>query len=136
VIWEKAIANSVFNSVCPLLEADNGIFHRNEAALAIARNIIAECVAIAALKGVALQAQNVENTLLRISRLSDGQLISTLQDIRNGRPTEIDTLNGAIAGMADQLGRSDMVSGTRLLGELTKIKADINQTKLHDPAKQ
>jgi 2-dehydropantoate 2-reductase len=35
-IWKKAIANSVFNSVCPLLDIDNGIFHRNETALAIA----------------------------------------------------------------------------------------------------
>lgn len=50
LIWKKAIANTVFNSFCPLLET--------------------------------------------------GQLISTLQDIRNHRPKEIATLNLAIAGMA------------------------------------
>ena len=27
IIWKKAIANCVFNSVCPLLEADNGILY-------------------------------------------------------------------------------------------------------------
>ena len=33
VIWKKAIINSVFNSICPLLDIDNGVFHREEGAL-------------------------------------------------------------------------------------------------------
>ena len=125
IVWKKAVINCVFNSVCPLLDIDNGIFHRNEAALAIAKRIITECVAVAGAKGVHLDAAEVEQNLLRISRSSDGQLISTLQDIKNGRQTEIDTLNLAVARMAKELGMEGAVRETALLGELTKIKSGL-----------
>lgn len=126
IIWKKAIANCVFNSVCPLLEADNGIFHRNMGALEIARRIIAECVTIAKAKNILLEPTEVEESLLLISRSSDGQLISTLQDIYNKRKTEIDTLNFEIVRIAESLGRSEAVLETKLLGELTKIKSEMN----------
>jgi 2-dehydropantoate 2-reductase len=124
IIWKKAIVNSVFNSVCPLLEIDNGIFHRNRDALEIAREIIAECIVIAGEKGVSISADEVEESLLSISRSSDGQLISTLQDILHKRKTEIDTLNFEIVRIAEALHKSDVVGNTKLLGELVKLKAD------------
>lgn len=124
VVWSKTIANCVFNSVCPLLETDNGIFHRSEEALGLAKRIIAECVAVAELEGVRLSVEEVTGRLLLISKASDGQLISTLQDIRNKRPTEIDSLNFAVARMAETHGRE--VPITKALGELTKLKSMLN----------
>jgi 2-dehydropantoate 2-reductase len=59
VIWKKAITNCVFNSVCPLLEVDNGIFQRDEQALALATRVITECVAIAQAKGISLSVEEV-----------------------------------------------------------------------------
>jgi len=103
VIWKKAIINGVFNSVCPLIEVDNGIFHRNAAALELADRIITECLLVAREKGIILAKDEVLENLLRISRFSDGQLISTLQDIRLGRRTEIGTLNGEIVNIARSL---------------------------------
>jgi len=123
VLWKKVIVNSVFNSVCPLLETDNGIFHRSVAALNIAKRVIAECINIVACKGIYLDADEVLKTLLMISTSSDGQFISTYQDIRNRRRTEIETLNVAIAGIAHDLEKDDMVKETRLLGELVDIKS-------------
>nr|WKN39731.1 2-dehydropantoate 2-reductase [Tunicatimonas sp. TK19036] len=125
VIWKKAIVNSVFNSICPLLEVDNGIFHRDEQALTIAKRVIKECVGVATEKGVAISQEEVVESLLLISKASDGQLISTLQDIKNQRPTEIDTLNFAIVDMAKKLNQEDRVVETKLLGELTKLKSEI-----------
>ena len=127
VIWKKAIANCVFNSVCPLLEVDNGIFHRNDTALDIANRIIAECLIIAAAKSVTLTHEEVLESLLRISRFSDGQLISTLQDIRLGRRTEIETLNLAITEMAKELGMAHLVTETRILGEMTRLKSELSR---------
>lgn len=127
-IWKKAIINCVFNSVCPLLEVDNGIFQRDGAALDIARRVIAECINIANAKGILLTINDVEESLLQISRSSDGQLISTLQDIRAGRRTEIDTLNFEIARMAQELGLLNAVQETRLLGELVSMKAEASRT--------
>ena len=125
VIWTKTIVNSIFNSVCPLLETDNGIFHRNHDALHIAKGIIAECIGVAESRGIYLNAGEVLDTLLRISRSSDGQLISTYQDIKNRRRTEIETLNFAIAGIAVGLKQADAVKETRLLGELVKLKSEL-----------
>jgi 2-dehydropantoate 2-reductase len=122
VIWQKAIVNSVFNSVCPLLETDNGIFHRNPQALQIAESLVSECLGVAEEQGVHLNLAEVMDSLLLISRSSDGQLISTLQDIRNHRPTEIATLNLAIAGMA---ATEQAVIQTRLLGQLTLLKSQL-----------
>ena len=125
-IWKKAIVNCAFNSICPLLEIDNGIFHRNAKAFEVARRIISECIAIANAKGIALQQDEVEASLIQISMFSDGQAISTLQDIRNKRRTEIETLNPEIVRIAKSLHKEDLVKETQLLGELTKLKADIN----------
>lgn len=120
------IVNCVFNSVCPLLSIDNGIFHRNNEALAIGKRIIKECIQVANACGVPLPEEEVTETLLAISRSSDGQLISTLQDINEHRPTEIATLNLEIARIAKELGMEDMVKETRLLGELTAIKSSLS----------
>ncbi|MBK1439628.1 2-dehydropantoate 2-reductase [Parapedobacter sp. ISTM3] len=124
IVWKKAIINCVFNSVCPLLEIDNGIFHRNPGALKIARRVIAECTTIAHAKGIAMQPDDVERGLVQISRLSDGQAISTLQDIWRNKRTEIETLNAEIVRIAEQIHQQDAVRETRLLGELTKIKSE------------
>jgi 2-dehydropantoate 2-reductase len=123
IIWKKAIVNSVFNSVCTLLDTDNGIFHRNPQALQIAESLVAECLRVAEEQGIDLNQSEVMDSLLLISRSSDGQFISTLQDIRNHRPTEIATLNLAIAGMA---AAEHAVIQTRLLGQLTLLKSQLS----------
>lgn len=124
IIWQKVVANCVFNSICPLLETDNGIFHRQARVFDLARQVIAECVALAGEKGISLDIVAMETMVLTISKKSDGQIISTLQDIRNGRETEIATLNLEIARIARQLGKENMVATTKLLGELTQMKSD------------
>lgn len=127
IIWKKAIANSVFNSICPLLEIDNGIFHRNETALTIAKRVITECIEIATAYGISLRVDEVLESLIMISKASDGQLISTLQDIKNKRETEIETLNFSIVNLAKKLNKEAVVTETKLLGELTKLKSQLNR---------
>jgi 2-dehydropantoate 2-reductase len=125
IIWKKAIINCVFNSICPLLEIDNGVFHRNEQVLAIAKRVVEECVQIAQTKGIPLSVDQVVESVLLISRSSDGQLISTLVDINNKRETEIETLNFAILDAARTLNKESVVRETKLLGELIRLKSDL-----------
>jgi ketopantoate reductase len=66
IIWKKAIINSVFNSVCPLLDTDNGIFHRNPQALQIAESLVTECLGVAEEQGVHLNRAEVMDSLLLI----------------------------------------------------------------------
>ncbi|WP_108425217.1 ketopantoate reductase family protein [Flagellimonas amoyensis] len=125
IIWKKAIANCVFNSICPLLEVDNGIFHRDEEVMSMAKRVIVECALIANKRGIDLGIYELEDQVLKISRMSDGQFISTLQDINQKRETEIDTLNFEIVRMAQALNLSEKVQETRLLGELVKLKSEL-----------
>ncbi|KFF09714.1 ketopantoate reductase family protein [Flavobacterium hydatis] len=127
VIWKKVISNCVFNSICPLLETDNGIFHRNDAVLQIAKTVVAECLIVAKEYGIELTMDSVLENILFISKMSDGQKISTYQDILNKRETEIETLNLAIAKAALINGITD-VRTTALLGELVKIKSELSRS--------
>ncbi|HEY0656253.1 MAG TPA: 2-dehydropantoate 2-reductase [Chryseosolibacter sp.] len=122
-VWKKVIANCVFNSICPLLDIDNGIFHRNSEALNLAREIVNECTTIAKAGGVVLDTEEILATITLISRSSDGQLISTLQDIRSGRETEIESLNLAIVKLAAELNLENAVPLTKMLGHLIKLKS-------------
>lgn len=126
VIWKKAIMNTVFNSICPLLQTDNGIFYRDPFALQLAQKVISSCLAIAGKAGVHLEQQEIETGLINISKASAGQSISTLQDINNGRQTEIDTLNFEIFRIAQQQGMETTANEILLLGELIKLKEKIN----------
>ncbi|MCF0055376.1 ketopantoate reductase family protein [Dyadobacter sp. CY356] len=126
VIWKKVISNCVFNSICPLLETDNGVFLRNEAVLQIAKTVISECLAVARENGIDLTQEEVLQNVLSISKMSDGQKISTYQDILNKRETEIDTLNFAIAKAAALTNQLE-VPVTALLGELIKIMSELSR---------
>ncbi len=123
-IWKKVISNCVFNSICPLLEVDNGVFWRNASVLEMGKNVIRECLAVAREYGIRLTEDEIVQNILSISKMSDGQKISTYQDILNSRETEIDSLNLEIARLARRLGNIP-VPTTSLLGELTKIKSNL-----------
>lgn len=122
-IWKKTIINAVFNSICPLLGVDNGIFARDESARALAREIAAECAALAESRGIALGAPEVMEQIERISKSSAGVLISTLQDIKNGRETEMEYLNIELARMAALAQPEIDLGKTALLGKLLLLKS-------------
>lgn len=124
-IWTKVIANCAFNSICPLLETDNGIFVRNSEAAQLARNVIEECVSLAQRQGINLDSDTIEKNLMLISQRSDGQLISTYVDILNNRRTEIESLNLEVSRIADDLGIPETVTHTRLLGQLIQMRSAI-----------
>ena len=125
LLWTKVIANCAFNSICPLLETDNGIFIRNADARRLARTVIEECVGVAQKRGIALDKDAIENNLMQISKRSDGQLISTYVDILQNRRTEIESLNLEISRMANDMGIPETVTLTKLLGELIQLKSTI-----------
>ncbi|MHA1940090.1 MAG: ketopantoate reductase family protein [Candidatus Hodarchaeales archaeon] len=124
-IWVKGIINSVFNSICPLLDIDNGIFIRSKVVTELASDIIKECIKVSAASGVTLEEKQILQQILNISEISTGQLISTLQDIRKGRKTEIESLNIEIARIAAKHDLIEQIEKTELLGKLVLIKSDL-----------
>jgi len=124
-VWTKVIVNCAFNSICPLLETDNGIFVRNPEAAKLARTVIDECVSLAQKQGIDLDSDTIEKNLMLISQRSEGQLISTYVDILHNRRTEIDSLNLEVFRVADEMGVAKTVEHTKLLGELIQLKSAI-----------
>lgn len=124
-IWKKGIINAAFNSICPLLDVDNGIFDRDAAVLDLARKLVLECVPVANRIGIAIGSEEVIDQIVQISKRSSGQLISTLQDIKNRRETEIRFLNSEICRVAEQLTPAISLPLTRILGELTLKKSQL-----------
>jgi 2-dehydropantoate 2-reductase len=122
-VWKKAIINAAFNSICPLLDIDNGVFVRNQAAANLAREVIAECVTLTDRLNLGLSEDELMNQLMLISKRSDGQLISTLQDLRSGRPTEIAYLNLEIARVAAALQPPLQLPKVALLGNMIEVKS-------------
>lgn len=121
-VWQKAVVNCAFNSLCPILDVDNGVFARDAESLALARNVVEECLMVAERAGVVLNEKAIMNQILQIS-LTSNHLISTLQDIRNGRRTEIDFLNLEVARIASSLDPQIPVPWTELLGRLIALKS-------------
>ncbi len=122
-IWKKAIINSVFNSICPLLEVDNGVFVRDEATANLAREVVRECVTLTDRLKMGLSESELMEQIMRISKASDGQLISTLQDIRSGRQTEIEFLNLEIARVAAAMQPGLLLPKVELLGKMILAKS-------------
>lgn len=130
-IWKKTIINSVFNSICPLLEIDNGVFHRDDKAAQLAHEIVNEGVALSKRIGLDLDVNKIMDRVLAVSKMSDGQFISTLQDIKSGKETEIASINLAISRIASQMTPMSDVRKTRLLGELIHLKSQIQAKRSH-----
>lgn len=125
-VWSKAVVNCAFNSLCPLLDIDNGIFSRDSECMDMARAVVRECVEVAKRMGVVVDEQSVMTQVLQISSGSNHP-ISTLQDIRNGRPTEIDCLNLEVARIAASLEPKVLVPKTELLGKMISAKSRITR---------
>jgi 2-dehydropantoate 2-reductase len=125
-IWKKAIINSVFNSICPLLEVDNNVFARDEPIANLAQQLVIECITLTDRLNIGLSETEVMQQILRISTGSK-QLISTLQDIRNGRQTEIESLNLEIARQAASLQPPLYLPQTELLGKMILAKSVLHR---------
>jgi 2-dehydropantoate 2-reductase len=127
--WKKTVMNAVFNSICPLLGVDNGIFCRDKKVADIASEIIQETVEVTKRIGLDLNEKALMEQLLMISERSDGQLISTLQDLNNGNETEIEFLNLEIARIAEEMTPRVVVSRTKVLGELILAKSKLHANR-------
>jgi 2-dehydropantoate 2-reductase len=129
-IWKKAIINSVFNSICPLLEVNNGIFAREKDMENLAHELVRECVTLTNRLGMDLSEKELMEQILRISSGSS-LLISTLQDIRNGRQTEIESLNLEIARVGASLQPSLYLPKVEILGKMILAKSQLGKSETH-----
>lgn len=107
LLWAKVIYNSALNPLASLLGCRYGNLGRREWTRCIMDAVISEIYAVARRKGVTLEPAAED----KYRRLFYGRLLpstyyhhpSMLQDLRAGKRTEIDALNGAIVKIARSL---------------------------------
>ncbi|WP_063768785.1 ketopantoate reductase C-terminal domain-containing protein [Verrucomicrobium sp. BvORR034] len=124
--WTKTIINCVFNAVCPLLEVDNSLFSKHEEARDLARKIVTEGVTLANRLGIPVEVEALMERVLKISANST-QAISTLQDLRENRETEIDYLNLELARIAAALEPPASLPITETLGRMIALKSRLGR---------
>lgn len=100
-VWHKLIVNCVVNPITSILGCEVGGI-ANPRLQPLKRLVIEECVAVAAAEGVTFETNFLQeiDDFFRPSH----NLASMLQDLRRGRSTEIDYMNGAVVGLGAQRG--------------------------------
>ncbi len=103
-VWAKAIANAAINPVGALFDLDNASVAQDARARALAAELTGEAVAVARASGVRLPFDDPLEHAFAVARATGANRSSMWHDLRTGRPTEIDALNGAIAVRGARLG--------------------------------
>ncbi len=121
VLWSKVIVNAAVNPLTALWRVPNGelLSHPDRRALLAA--LAREAAMVAEARGVVLPTPDPVARVEEACRATAENRSSMLQDIERGRPTEIDSINGAIVLEAKRLGLSVPVNETiwRLVRAMT-----------------
>src|SRR5690606_8365486 len=95
-IWSKAIFNATMNPLCALTRRTPGFLGADAESRAMIRTCVEEGVAVANANGVPVPAQPIHDlTEISMTDHADHEA-SMLQDVKAGRRTEVDAINGAI----------------------------------------
>ena len=96
-VWHKLVINCVVNPITAIMGCEVGGIANPQIA-PLKRLVIDECIAVAAAEGVTFANDFVREIDDRFR--PSHNIASMLQDLRRGRPTEIDYLNGAVVAIA------------------------------------
>jgi 2-dehydropantoate 2-reductase len=125
-VWAKAIVNAALNPITALVGKPNGYVAENAAAAALAIALAREAAAVAAAEGIALPLEDAGEYVLDIARATAPNRSSMLQDIERKRPTEIDSINGAIVRRGRALGVATP-ENARMLDEIRRRSAALRR---------
>lgn len=119
-IWSKAIFNAAMNPLCALTRRTPGFLGASQEARATIRAVVEEGVAAAHANGRMIDAKPIHDlTQVSMTDHADHEA-SMLQDVKAGRRTEVDAINGAIVEAAEAKGLAAPV--TRTLWHLVKLE--------------
>ena len=116
VLWEKLVINVGINPLTALLRVPNGVLLKLPEAWEVAVAAAGEAQAVAQAAGLSLSGDPAAR-LRQVCTHTAANHSSMLQDILNGRPTEIEALNAQVAARGRALGLPTPVNDllTRLL---------------------
>lgn len=103
-IWGKLVANAAINPVTALLDAHNGILLEDPDAEQLGRALALETTRVAQAEHISLPFRDPWEYVRAVAASTAGNVSSMLADVRAGRRTEIEAINGAIAAHARRYG--------------------------------
>lgn len=117
-LWEKVAFNAALNAIAMICQVPNAGID-NAPGRRVAGAVARETVAVAAAAGISLDLDGVLAGIDAALREHRNHKASMLHDREAGRPSEIETINGAIAREGIRLGVSTPVCDT--LSDLVRI---------------
>lgn len=105
IVWSKLVVSTGINAVSALLGVQNGVLLSRPDGADLMVAAARETAAVAAASGIKIPFDPAEH-VRNVAALTSSNLSSMLQDIRRGAPTEIKSINCAVARIGEQLGVS------------------------------
>jgi len=129
-IWNKVAFNCVLNTLCTLMHDTVRAVGSYSQINKVIEDIVGEIILVAEKEGVRLDKEEITNMITEVfdPRMSGNHLPSMVQDMENGRKTEIDYLNGAIVRKGEQYGIPVPVN--RMITHLIKMMEEIRDNKV------
>jgi 2-dehydropantoate 2-reductase len=125
-IWVKLLGNASLNPISALTRATIAQMTGDSGTSALIREIMAECVAVAAAVGIDVPI-SIDRRFEGARRVGDHKT-SMLQDVEAGRPLELDVLSGAVVELGER--HSVPTPATRHVHVLAKrLDASLTVTK-------
>jgi 2-dehydropantoate 2-reductase len=104
VVWSKLVANVAFSAICTVTGMRVGQVRANEWAWGIARACVEEAVAVAAAKGIPLAYDDPIRWVSDFAGKIPNARPSMYQDVRAGRRSEIDAIQGGVVAEGAKVG--------------------------------
>ncbi|MBO9688761.1 ketopantoate reductase family protein [Roseateles chitosanitabidus] len=117
-LWSKLLINCAYNALSALSDQPYGELVKGEGVWTVMDQLLDEGHAVAEADGVRLVG-DVREAVRKIAVTMPGQFSSTAQDLRRGKPTEIDHLNGFLVRRGEALGIP--VPANRVLHTLVRL---------------
>lgn len=110
-VWTKLCVNSCANALAGISLLPNYIYSNDRDGFQIINHVCAEVVAVAKAKGIDADYDDLRS-YVHFTLYNQHHYVSMCQDMHNKRPTEIDTINGAIVREGKKLGIPTPVNET------------------------
>jgi len=104
MIWGKLVVNAAVNGVTAIRGVPNGDILTQLNLRKTAAAAALEAAAVAKAKGVHLPYADPVAEMTAVCQTTAANMSSMLQDVRNGKPTEVEAINGALVKQARATG--------------------------------
>ena len=103
-MWGKFLFIASFSGVGAVTRAPAGVLRELPETRAMLDQAMREVLAVAHARGIALPEESIPNTMALVDSLPPNGTASMQRDIMAGRPSELESQNGAVVRLGQEVG--------------------------------